>query len=344
MLSEPVVFQEIALDLINPNNFRLRPIDESIIVSLMKSIEKKGLLQPIMVRPQKEGKYEVIFGLHRVEAVKRLGIKKIKGIIRNVDDEEAFLLAINENIHRNVFLNPLEEAKGYLTLIKKGWTMTRIADSIGKSDNYVSDRIKLIKRLNPEVAKMIGPPGSTITTSHAELLTQIDDKDEQFEFAEIIGRKRLSVHKLESILYERKRMKKEKMDMSLIELNRGMLYSLNERVSLISEKSYNMLINNFRGDIRSLASEMGGFAHARHKTYSNPKIDLWNKKVNMIKHWNRRTGLGEIQFLGKSITVNYPIIKNKIWWKYYLESFLKVKLKRLKSTPSKFSFGILENY
>jgi ParB-like chromosome segregation protein Spo0J len=70
-----------------------------------------------------------------------------------MSDDESFLTRLIENLHRNIEINPLAEASGYITLIDNGWTVNKIAERIGKSDSYVSDRIGLIRRLHPEIAK-----------------------------------------------------------------------------------------------------------------------------------------------------------------------------------------------
>ncbi|MEM3151738.1 MAG: ParB N-terminal domain-containing protein, partial [Candidatus Bathyarchaeia archaeon] len=84
-----------------PNKFKVRELDETVVKELMDSIKINGLLQPIMVRPIEAGiGYEIIFGLHRFEAVKRLGLKLIPAIITSVSDEEALLMNIIENLQR----------------------------------------------------------------------------------------------------------------------------------------------------------------------------------------------------------------------------------------------------
>jgi len=188
------------IKLIRPSSFRLRPLDMKTVRDLMSSIKSKGMLQPIMVRPAGKN-YEVVFGLHRLEACRRLGLRKIPAIIKRYAQDESFLTQIVENLQRNIFIDPIQEAEGYRSLIKKGWTITEIAYSIGKSDNYVSDRLKILKKLNPIIAKKIKPPGKgPITISHAEQLALITDPSKQLRLARMISKKGLSVRELESLM------------------------------------------------------------------------------------------------------------------------------------------------
>ena len=128
----------------------MRDLDDAVVEGLAKSIEGVGLLQPVVVRPLGDG-YELVFGLHRLEACRRLGWKTIPARVEEVSDEEAFLLNVVENLQRNGHINPVAEARGYKHLIERGWTMVQIAEKIGKSCGYVSDRLRVLHRLHPMV-------------------------------------------------------------------------------------------------------------------------------------------------------------------------------------------------
>jgi ParB family chromosome partitioning protein len=183
----------------------LRRVDTDTVVELAKSIESNGLLQPILVRPY-NGSYEVVFGNHRLEACRRLGWKLIPADVKEVNDEEGFLLRVVENLQRNVTINPLTEARGYIRLIERGWTINSIAKRVGKSDSYISDRVGLIRRLHPDVARRIQENGR-IRPSHCEVLARIHSKNSQLELSELIERKGLSVRKLEQLMQNRQLFK-----------------------------------------------------------------------------------------------------------------------------------------
>jgi len=190
--------QELPIDSIRTGLEGLRTVDDNVVSELAKSIQTNGLLQPILVRPVSSS-YEVVFGHHRLEACKRLGWKSISAIIRAMSAEDSFLTKVVENLQRNIQINPLMEAKGYINLIAHGWTINKIAKRIGKSDSYVSDRIGLIRRLHPDVANKITDAGD-LKPSHGELLARLKSKQEQLELSGLVERRRLSVRGLEMMI------------------------------------------------------------------------------------------------------------------------------------------------
>ena len=189
---------ELPLDLIGHGHVLLREIDDRAVSELAKSIHANGLLQPILVRPTGSS-YEVVFGHHRLEACRRLGWKSIPAVVGKMSSDESFLTNIVENLQRNAEINPLVEAKGYIALIDHGWTINKIAVRIGRSDSYVSDRIGLVRRLHPEVAKRVNRNGH-LKPSHVELLSRIRSKSYQLELSDLVERKHLSVRKLEKMI------------------------------------------------------------------------------------------------------------------------------------------------
>jgi len=118
-----------------------------------------------------------------------------------MSDDDSFLTKVVENLQRNVEINPLAEAKGYIVLIDHGWTINRIAQRIGKSDSYVSDRIGLVRRLDPALAEKANGNGNEhLKPSHLELLARLRSKQHQLELSSLVERKRFSVGKLEKPL------------------------------------------------------------------------------------------------------------------------------------------------
>lgn len=178
----------------------LRSIDKEIVSDLAKSIQENGLLQPILVRPL-ESQYEVVFGHHRLEACKLLKWETIQAMVKEMTEDDSFLTTVVENLQRNHEINPLTEARGYINLIDHGWTINKIAQRIGKSDSYVSDRIGLVRRLHPDLARMIERNGnSPLRPSHLEVLARLKSRNQQLELSNYIVRKRLSVRELERLI------------------------------------------------------------------------------------------------------------------------------------------------
>lgn len=200
-MSKTAIVHEIPIDKIRANRFRLRELNENIVREMANSIRSKGLLQPIMVR-RVNGEFEVIFGLHRLEACKRLGWKHVPAVIMDLSEEEAFLTCVIENLQRNIKINPLAEAQGYKLLISKGWTPHEIAQKIGKSDSYVYDRLRLLSRLHPAIRRQLSTHvcrGNPITPSHAERLALLHNQKLQLKLAKLIKEKRISVRQLERL-------------------------------------------------------------------------------------------------------------------------------------------------
>jgi ParB family chromosome partitioning protein len=190
---------ELEIEHLRPPSWRLRPLGEQNISELMRSIQNIGLLQPVVVRGTHDG-YQVVFGSHRIEACRRLGMKKITAIVKHFTDEEAFLARVTENLLRNADINPIEEAEGYRMLLGKGWTISAIARKVGKCDSYISERLTMLDNLDFRLRAQVSSGSRLLTPSHAELLSRIRDKNRQTQIAGLIETKRLSVRVLEDLL------------------------------------------------------------------------------------------------------------------------------------------------
>jgi len=207
--AEPVEqIREIEIEKLVLGTYRLRPVDQNAVKELARSIAHVGLLQPILVRQISHDHFQVVFGLHRLQACRQLGITRIKAVVRPISSEEAFLASVAENLQRNADIDAFEEARGYQALIEKGWTQTEISQRIGKSDSYVSDKLNLIRRLHPDIAVKLranrrqGMAGA-ISASHAQRLARIKDFAHQKELAALIEEAHLSVRDLENVLEKR---------------------------------------------------------------------------------------------------------------------------------------------
>jgi len=208
---------ELTLGDIKLSQFALRSLSEDVVSDLAKSIQTNGLLQPILVRPTGSS-YEVVFGNHRLEACKHLGWKSVPAIVEEMPDDDCFLVKVVENLQRNIEINPLTEAKGYITLIEHGWTINKIAQRIGKSDSYVSDRVGLIRRLHPAIAKKIDNNDGYLKPSHLELLARLKSKHDQLELSYMVQRNRFSVRRLEKLISGRQPLRET------VEKSGGSLY------------------------------------------------------------------------------------------------------------------------
>ncbi|HEY0438133.1 MAG TPA: ParB/RepB/Spo0J family partition protein [Phenylobacterium sp.] len=138
--------REIPIELVhaNPDQPR-RHFPEAELEELAASIRDNGVLQPILVRPspRKDGEYEIVAGERRWRAVQRTGLTAIPALVRALNDDRAFEIAIVENVQRED-LNPLEEAGGYLSLMNRfAYTQDKVATAVGKSRSHVANMLRL---------------------------------------------------------------------------------------------------------------------------------------------------------------------------------------------------------
>ena len=159
----------------NPNNPRRTFVDEDL-TDLANSIRKKGIIQPIVVRPAPghAGRYEIIAGERRWRAAGAAGLDEVPVVILEVDDKGALELAIIENVQR-ADLNAIEEARGYERLAREfGYSQTDLARIIGKSRSHVANMIRLLK-LPGSVESMV--VDGSLSAGHARALLVFDDPE-----------------------------------------------------------------------------------------------------------------------------------------------------------------------
>jgi ParB/RepB/Spo0J family partition protein len=113
------------------------------IAELAESIREQGLLSPIMVRPVADGRYQIVHGERRYRACVLAGLAEIEAVVRDLTDDEAFQLAVVENVQRED-LTPIEEAKSYKRLQDMGYNQGQIAQMIGKGRTYVAHKVRLL--------------------------------------------------------------------------------------------------------------------------------------------------------------------------------------------------------
>ena len=139
---------------IKPNSNQPRKtFDEDKLNELAASIEEHGLIQPLVLRKAEKG-YEIVAGERRWRAARKIGIREIPCIVRELTDEENMLLAIIENMQRED-LNPIEEAEGIRQMIDTyGLTQEEVSKSVGKSRPYIANSLRLL-RLPETVRKYV---------------------------------------------------------------------------------------------------------------------------------------------------------------------------------------------
>jgi ParB family chromosome partitioning protein len=178
----------------NPDQPR-RHFAEAELAELEASIRDKGVLQPILVRPSPKGggAYEIVAGERRWRAAQRAGLATIPALVRALDDNRAFEIAIVENVQRED-LNPLEEAAGYASLIGRfGYTQDKVATVVGKSRSHVANMMRLTAL--PEGVREHVIQGR-LSAGHARALLTAKDPE---ALAALAVSKGLSVREVEAL-------------------------------------------------------------------------------------------------------------------------------------------------
>ncbi|MEO1642115.1 MAG: ParB/RepB/Spo0J family partition protein [Pseudomonadota bacterium] len=145
--SDEVIKNTIRISEIRPNPAQpRRTFSEEDLAELVSSIRQRGVLQPILVRPDPDtsGRYQIIAGERRWRAAKQAGLEELPAVVRDTDDLELLEIGIIENVQREN-LNPLEEAEAYGALMKRfGRTQDSLAESVGKSRVHIANTVRLL--------------------------------------------------------------------------------------------------------------------------------------------------------------------------------------------------------
>ena len=179
--------QMMKINMVEPNRDQPRKkFDEDAILELADSIKQFGVLQPLLVRKNKDY-YEIIAGERRWRAAKQAGVKEVPVIVKEYTEQEIVEIGLIENIQREN-LNPIEEAMAFKRLLEEfNLKQDEVAERVSKSRTAVM-----------------------ISTGHARALLAIDDKDEQYNLANRIFDEKLSVRDTEKLVKEIKNPKKTK--------------------------------------------------------------------------------------------------------------------------------------
>ncbi len=233
-----MIMTELDIYDISPSKDQPRKnFDEETIDNLAKSIDKHGIIQPIVVR-KKESYYEIIAGERRWRAAKSIGLKKIPAIIKEIDDLEVAQIALVENIQRED-LNSIEEALAFKSLVEKhSLTQEEIGELVGKSRSYVANVIRLLN-LDEFVKCLIIE--NKLTSGHGRTILGLNKDNEQLTLANIIIEKNLSVRETESLVKKLNKNTKEKTkqkesDPIIKEIEETLRESLGTKVQITNGK------------------------------------------------------------------------------------------------------------
>lgn len=211
-----------------------KDFDNESLKDLAKSIEKNGVIQPILLRVV-DDKYQIIAGERRYRASKIAKLTEIPAIIVEVDDEKAAKLSLVENIQRED-LNPIEEAMAYKQLMQEfDLKQDELANAIGKSRTYITNTIRLLN-LDKKVIEYLY--NGNLTTGHGKVLLGIKDKKEQVQLADKIIATGLNVRETETEVKkskDKKKTSKEKIakDPYLLDVEEEFMRVLGTKVRLV---------------------------------------------------------------------------------------------------------------
>ena len=232
--SKKIDTSKVAITDISRNKFQPRKtFDKENLQELTDSIREQGIIQPIVVRPDKNnaGKYEIIAGERRWLASQNAGLHEVPVVILNVDDEKSLEFAIVENVQRQD-LNAIEEARGSHRLIDEfNYNQDKLSKFIGKSRSYIANSLRLLA-LPADVLLLV--ENGKLSAGHARSLIGLGNA---LELSNKIIQKKLSVRQTE-VLAKQFRNKKFKL------VNKKDPNILNLQHSLEEKTGLNVTINN----------------------------------------------------------------------------------------------------
>lgn len=236
--------QIVRISDIEPNRDQPRKaFDEEKLSELAESIRENGLLQPLVVRPLPNGRYQIVAGERRWRASRLAGLTELPVVVMPLADDKALEMALIENLQRED-LTPVEESKGYRALMDSfGLTQEEVARRMGKSRSAVANSLRLLN-LPDEVLQMLSD--GSLSPGHARALLALEDKTRIVEAAKGIVSGGLTVRQVEEMARKKPQEKppSEKGEASgpgiagelLREMEKELEESLGRKVRILNKK------------------------------------------------------------------------------------------------------------
>ncbi len=251
--SKVIEKNKIAIKDIKRNKFQPRKFfNKESLEELTNSIKSRGVIQPIVVRPDKsnDGKYEIIAGERRWLASQNAGLNEVPVVIlQNVDDVKSLEFAIVENVQRQD-LNAIEEARGYQKLIDEfDYNQEKLSQFIGKSRSYIANSLRLLALPN-DVLIMVEK--GDLSPGHARSLIGLNNS---VEIAKKILKKKLSVRQAETLVkqFRNKKLKLiTKKDANILDLQKDLEQKTGLSVSINNKKNNSGTISFEYNDVDQL--------------------------------------------------------------------------------------------
>ncbi|MDD5175266.1 MAG: ParB/RepB/Spo0J family partition protein [Sterolibacterium sp.] len=228
----------LQISALRPGKYQPRTrMDQDSLSELAASIKLQGVMQPILVRPVSEGKYEIIAGERRWRAAQMAGMSEVPALVRNIPDEAALAMSLIENIQREN-LNPLEEAAGIQRLIDEfAMTHQQAADAVGRSRPAASNLLRLLHLAKPVQECLLS---GEIDMGHARALLPLPKVD-QARLAVQVVHKGLSVRDTEKLVFRElnpptEKVSAHKTDRDLLRLEEELADKIGAPIRLLANK------------------------------------------------------------------------------------------------------------
>jgi ParB family chromosome partitioning protein len=189
---------EISPDIISSNPYQpRRTIDAKDLKGLIESIKSKGVLEPLLVKPDGPDSYVLIAGERRLQASKAAGLDRVPVVVREATPNEMLEISLIENLHRED-LNPIEEAEAYQRLADEfGHTQAKIAGITGRDRSTVANIMRLLQL--PEAVRL-DLVHNRLTIGHARAMLSLEDQDLMLEVRRQVLESELSVRETERLI------------------------------------------------------------------------------------------------------------------------------------------------
>lgn len=225
-----LALQDIPVDVIDTNPHQPREhFDHQGLEELVASIRTHGVMQPIVVTPKADGRYELIAGERRLRASRIAGRETIPAVVRTATELQKLELALIENIQRQD-LNPIEEAKAYLRLQDEfHLTQDEVAHKVGKSRSQVANTLRLLQLPQLIQDALVQ---QKISASNARTLLALSTDEERLELFGAMLEGNLTVRQTEARIPHRRSRRVEVVDPNLVQTERELRDVLGTKVSI----------------------------------------------------------------------------------------------------------------
>ncbi len=200
-------YRVVGIERVHPRKDQPRKrFEETALSELAASIREQGVIQPIIVRRRDDDDFEIIAGERRWRAAQRAGLREVPVVVKEVAGDEAFELALVENLQR-ADLDPVETAHAYQRLIAEHrYTQEQLASRIGKDRSTVANTLRLLQLPDEVLERVVA---REITEGHARAALSAPDRDSVLRVARLAAERGWSVRQTESAARKKREPKPE---------------------------------------------------------------------------------------------------------------------------------------